>query len=106
MEAAITGAPLNFVRPHAKLRKSEARCTTTSVLRNRHSALRQSLKIERSILRNDICSVAPIHRFMHRFLAATALAGLTAGWEYACRKSIVLLTFTLGVVIPAIVFFV
>jgi hypothetical protein len=53
--------PLNFVRPHAKLRKSKARCTTTSVLRNRHSGLCQSLEFERSILRNDICSIAPIH---------------------------------------------
>src|SRR5260370_42599316 len=31
--------PLNFVRPHAKLRNSKAGCATTSVLRNRHSPL-------------------------------------------------------------------
>jgi hypothetical protein len=52
---------MNFVRPHAKLRKNKARCSTTSVLRNRHSALCQSLEFDRSMLRNDVCSVAPIH---------------------------------------------
>jgi hypothetical protein len=38
-----------------------ARCATTSVLRNRHSAPRQGLKFERPLLRNDIFSIAQIH---------------------------------------------
>ena len=52
--------PLNFVRPHAKLRNSKARCATTSVLRDRHSALWQRLKFARSILRDDIRSITQI----------------------------------------------
>ncbi|MDT7810567.1 MAG: hypothetical protein QOJ42_483 [Acidobacteriaceae bacterium] len=52
--------PQNFVRPHAKLRNSKARCATTSVLRNRHSALCQRLKFARSISRDDIRSVTQI----------------------------------------------
>jgi ABC-type dipeptide/oligopeptide/nickel transport system permease subunit len=50
---------------------------------------------------------------MKIFFAATALAlavstctGLIMGWKHARRKSIVLLTFSAGVVIPAILFFV
>jgi hypothetical protein len=50
---------------------------------------------------------------MKIFFAATALAlavstctGVIMGWKYARRKSIVLLTLTVGVVIPAILFFV
>jgi hypothetical protein len=61
MEDAITGAPpLNFVHPHAKLRNSQAICATTSVHRNRHSALCQRLKFARSILRDDIRSITQI----------------------------------------------
>ena len=52
--------PLNFVRPHAKLRNSKARCTTSSVHRDRHLALCQQLNFERSISRDDICSVTQI----------------------------------------------
>jgi hypothetical protein len=54
--------PLNFVRAHAKLRNSKPRCTTTSVLRNRHSAPCQGLKFERSIFRNDVFSIDRIHQ--------------------------------------------
>jgi hypothetical protein len=53
--------PLNFVRPCAKLRNSKAECATTSVLRNRHSALCQRLKFARSILRDDIRSITQIY---------------------------------------------
>ena len=52
--------PLNFARPHAKLRNSKAGCATTSVLRNRHSALCQRLIFARSILRDDIRSITQI----------------------------------------------
>jgi hypothetical protein len=53
--------PLNFVRPHAKLRKSKARCATTSVLWNRYSALCQRLKSSRSTPRDDTRSIPQIH---------------------------------------------
>jgi hypothetical protein len=50
---------------------------------------------------------------MKIFFAATALAlavstciGIIMGWNYARRKSVVLLTFAAGVVIPAILLFV
>jgi uncharacterized membrane protein len=50
---------------------------------------------------------------MKIFFAATALAvvvstctGVIMGWKYARRKSIVLLTLTAGVLIPAVLVFV
>jgi predicted small lipoprotein YifL len=46
--------------PHAKLRNSKARGATTSVLRNRHSALCRRLKFATSILRDDIRSITQI----------------------------------------------
>lgn len=78
MEDAITGAPLNFVHPHAKLRKSKARCTTTSVLRNRHSAVCQSIKSERPILPKmtfaaSLRSIRLMHRYLGLFFAPTIL---------------------------------
>jgi hypothetical protein len=52
--------PLNSVRPYAKLRKSKAKCATTSVPGNRHSALCLRPKFARSILRDDIRSITQI----------------------------------------------
>ena len=69
--------PLNFVRPCAKLRNSKARCTTTSVLRNRHSALCQGINLSgrysEMIFAASLKSIRLIHRYLGLFFAPTIL---------------------------------
>ena len=60
--------PQKFVCPHAKLRNSKVRCTTSSVHRDRHLALCQQLNFERSISRDDIAASLKSVRLIHRYI--------------------------------------
>ena len=53
--------PQEFVCPHAKLQIQSAKCTTLKVCQDQYSVLCLHLQFERSIFRDNICSVTPIY---------------------------------------------
>jgi len=68
---------MNFARSHAKLRNSKARYTTTSVPRNRHSALCQRSNLEgrysEMTFATSLKSIRLMHRYLGLFFAPTIL---------------------------------
>jgi hypothetical protein len=83
--------PLNFVRLHAKLREEQGKTHDHEWSRNRHSALCQSLKFERSIpemtFAAPLQSIRLMHRYLGLFLAPTIPFFRDYGWSADVRAA-------------------